>query len=556
MAANGKSKSQRKRVLVVGAGAAGMSCAHHLANHPDKFDVSLIDAVDYCGGQAFSIPLDKERHGAGWLNQGVQGGSYIFHHTMTMFARQGYHADPVKLQVSFGKDDIFWSNVFPTKLLARHQSEIKRFKRMLSIIRWFEIFFALIPIKYLMKIFFFSDEFSNTVILPMVALFLGTGNYTPEVPSIILERLCTSPTYGMWYPADKLSVASNKPPMVVFPKFSDFYSDWEKSLESEGIKIRLSTELTQVVKRDRDGVIVKMVKRTPKSDAHNPNSAWGQQADDMADANAQEVEEHYDEIVMCVLADTAKRILGKSASMREKRVLGSAKFADDITVTHWDSNYMKKHYENFFNSEQAVEKLSGVDQTTRLQLAQKSFKPMYYIKMYDEDRSKLEMCFDCTNYQAQFPPEVPFNKHVFQTIYLNKHRDGHLWSIDEIDENKIIRKDWWHQLCHSWTHYLFVVPWMWLLQGRKHTRFAAAWTLVNAHETAVISGIAAAVDLGATYPEDLERDKFALLSFRLYYLLAYGKWYKKRAPQEGEGKDWASGIYGSVYKGPGIVKTE
>lgn len=77
-----------------------MSCAHHLANHPDKFDVTIIDAVDYCGGQAFSIPLDKERHGASWLNQGVQGGSYIFHHTMTMFARQGHHADPVKLQVS------------------------------------------------------------------------------------------------------------------------------------------------------------------------------------------------------------------------------------------------------------------------------------------------------------------------------------------------------------------------------------------------------------------------------------------------------------------------
>jgi uncharacterized protein with NAD-binding domain and iron-sulfur cluster len=78
----------------------GMSCAHHLSQHPDKFDVTIIDAVDYCGGQAFSIPVDKERHGAAWLNQGVQGGSYIFHHTMTMFARQGHHADPVNLQVS------------------------------------------------------------------------------------------------------------------------------------------------------------------------------------------------------------------------------------------------------------------------------------------------------------------------------------------------------------------------------------------------------------------------------------------------------------------------
>jgi hypothetical protein len=76
-----------------------MSCAQHLAEHPDNFEVTLIDAANYCGGQAFSIPLDEKRHGAGWLNQGVQGGSCISHHTMTMFARQGYHADPVKLQV-------------------------------------------------------------------------------------------------------------------------------------------------------------------------------------------------------------------------------------------------------------------------------------------------------------------------------------------------------------------------------------------------------------------------------------------------------------------------
>ncbi len=255
-------------------------------------------------------------------------------------------------------------------------------------------------------------------------------------------------------------------------------------------------------------------------------------------------------------ADTAKRILSKTASFREKKVLGSAKFADDITVTHTDSDYMRRHYENFFNEEQAVGSLSGVDQSVRVEMAKKSFKPMYMIKMYPQDLTKLEMCFDCTNYQSQFPPEVPFDNHVFQTIFLNKSRDSHLWSIDEIDESKIIRKDWWHQLCHSYTHYLFVVPWMWLLNGRKHTRYASSWTMVNAHEVAVIAGIAAAVDLGAEYPADLERDNFAFLSFRLYYLLTYAKWYRRKASKDGEGKDWASGPYGSVYQGPGVVDQE
>ena len=69
---------QPKRVLVVGAGAAGMSCADALANHPDQFEVTLIDAQAYCGGQAFSIPIDKNKYGSEWMNQGVQGGSYIY----------------------------------------------------------------------------------------------------------------------------------------------------------------------------------------------------------------------------------------------------------------------------------------------------------------------------------------------------------------------------------------------------------------------------------------------------------------------------------------------
>lgn len=81
-------------------------------------------------------------------------------------------------KVSFGKDPTFWTNVLPTDLLARHQTEVKRFAAMLHIIRWFEVFFALIPLKILMKIFLSSEELANTVALPMVALFLGTGHET------------------------------------------------------------------------------------------------------------------------------------------------------------------------------------------------------------------------------------------------------------------------------------------------------------------------------------------------------------------------------------------
>ena len=39
---------------------------------------------------------------------------------------------------------------------------------------------------------------------------------------------------------------------------------------------------------------------------------------------------------------------------------------------------------------------------------------MYYIKQTPADPAKLEMCFDCSNYQAQFSRDLPFEKHIFQ----------------------------------------------------------------------------------------------------------------------------------------------
>lgn len=99
-------------------------------------------------------------------------------------------------------------------------------------------------------------------------------------------------------------------------------------------------------------------------------------------------------LILYARTDTAKRILQPTASWRENRVLGSAKFANDITITHSDANYMRKHYEMLYNEEQAVPDLNGADQSPRLQMAKKEFKPMYLIKMYQQDLSKLEMSFN------------------------------------------------------------------------------------------------------------------------------------------------------------------
>lgn len=168
--------SRPKRILIVGGGAAGMSCAATLANHPSKFHVTLLERESYVGGQATSASLDPSRYGADFLNDGVQGGSEIFVHTFRYFKMMGYEATEVKLQISFGRGkDGFWSNVFPSNLVEEYSSDIKKFGKVLKIVGFLEVVFALVPIWLLLRIFWFSKGFGDKMVYPLMALFLGTG---------------------------------------------------------------------------------------------------------------------------------------------------------------------------------------------------------------------------------------------------------------------------------------------------------------------------------------------------------------------------------------------
>lgn len=153
--------------------------------------------------------------------------------------------------------------------------------------------------------------------------------------------------------------------------------------------------------------------------------------------------------------------------------------------------------------------------------AERNFRPLYYTMQYPEDKSKIEMSFDLTHYQPQFrgekpagpisahntsdhrnesrtsPPvtqeaqeaaegergasartgqdsegraEPPLEKHVFQTIFLDRDGSQHLWTWDEIPEDKRISEKWWKQQSHRWQHYAGVVPWMMWINGKNHTQ--------------------------------------------------------------------------------------
>lgn len=149
------------------------------------------------------------------------------------------------------------------------------------------------------------------------------------------------------------------------------------------VQIRLNTELVQITSRSPT-VKTLLRQRRQSEDMHNPNDA---------DHDIEPVEEEFDEIVLCVLADTAKRLLKGQARSAENWVLGNTKWSNDITVTHsvsqhgsesmpsakrthtQDADYIRKWYTIDFDKDQAVSSLGERDDSERVKKGQTDFKP-------------------------------------------------------------------------------------------------------------------------------------------------------------------------------------
>ena len=60
------------------------------------------------------------------------------------------------MQISFGKgQEQFWTNVFPSELVAKHAENIKKFGRVLKIIKKLEPVFAVMSVQAMLKLFRF-----------------------------------------------------------------------------------------------------------------------------------------------------------------------------------------------------------------------------------------------------------------------------------------------------------------------------------------------------------------------------------------------------------------
>lgn len=134
---------------------------------------------------------------------------------------------------------------------------------------------------------------------------------------------------------------------------------------------RLNTEVTRITSRSSSQVSLYTRPRRQQPDLHNPGGE--DEKPGGPDSDLPETLEEYDEIVLCVLADTAKRLLGKTAGWFERLILGNTKWSDDITVSCSSSLYFALSIQST-NSSHPV-RIIRSPTTSVLRLSPSPFKP-------------------------------------------------------------------------------------------------------------------------------------------------------------------------------------
>ena len=97
--------------------------------------------------------------------------------------------------------------------------------------------------------------------------------------------------------------------------------------------------------------------------------------------------------------------------------------------------------------------------------------------------------------------------------------------VSTIDEDKVIRRWWFQHVVHDVKHVALLVSLFRFIQGRRRTWHCGAHTLINSQETCLVSGLAAARQIGAGYPFD---DPAARRTFNYYGRILHG-WRFRRA---------------------------
>ena len=201
------------------------------------------------------------------------------------------------------------------------------------------------------------------------ALFFGTGNCTKKVSSVLLARVFNDDRLRL-YDYDPVRFMSEAPKMFSVSRFDEVYGKSETQVRRRGGKITLGARVDKVERRSKRGVKVYF-----------------------ENANGEREVRECDRVIFACNTEQSKRCSTPFGTpMMERMIFRNIEYFDDVSVTHSDEAYMKRHYE-----------------------VAEDVRDMYFIKSYEDDPSLCEMSFDLTAYQPF--AEGTNGERVYQSIF-------------------------------------------------------------------------------------------------------------------------------------------
>ena len=458
---------KHRRIAIVGGGISGLGAAWTLSQHPDRFDFRLYEAQGRIGGNAVTADMPQ-----------ADGSAIPFDISVTACIPSLYH-HMVLLLERFGialVDTKFSYSVRYRGRVYAHDfdSEIREqlgdeIAKFQRILRRLHRFGALTRTRS--KLLNALNPF-NYISMGTVLNFAGlSGDFRYKVlKPMFVNFLMATNVFDM--------------PASLFARYLEFFDieratpmqTWDQGTRriyenmSAGFrdKIYLNRPV-QKVYRDKPGVVV----------------------EDEAG-----VRETFDAVILACNANQSLMALDKPTFL-ERYLLSSIRYESELhnhTIVHSDASVLPD------NEARAL--------TTRSN----------HIEQYGARPDNYEITYIMHNQQpwansSDRPCLVTYNP------------------VSAIDGEKIIGRWWFQHIVHDVRHVALLTHLFRFIQGRRRTWHCGAHTLVNSQETCLVTGIAAATQLGADYPF---QDGEARRAFNQYGSILYG-WGFKRAKKGRKG---------------------
>ena len=428
--------TRRRRIAIVGGGISGLGAAWALHHHPDRFEFRLFEAQAQIGGNAITAEMPQD-----------DGSTIPFDISVTACIPSVYHHILLlmeKFEIELVDTRFSYSVKYRGHVYAHDFDSTIREQLQPEIAKFQRALRRLHRFGWLTR--------SRSKLLNALNPF----NYISMGTVLNLTGLSGDFRYKILKPMFvNFLMATNvfDMPASLFARYLEFFDienstpmqTWDQGTRS--IYENMSTHF-------RDKIYLNLpVRKVYRQSSH------------IVVEDEDEVKETFDEVIFACNANQTLMILDKP-TMLERYILSSIRYESELhnhTVVHSDSSVLPD------NEVKPLETRSN------------------HIEQYGARPDNYEITYIMHNQQpwvnrSDKPCLVTYNP------------------ISEIVGQKIIGRWWFQHIVHDVRHIAWLIHLFRFIQGKRRTWYCGAHTLVNSQETCLVTGLAAAKQIGADYP--------------------------------------------------------